>query len=408
MYWAKAVVVVVVGCLLGCAIPLGANAGSDGVGSPFSGDASDVDRNPAALGESGYRFQFLVTPASGRLRMTDWSIDSVIRAFQGLLTPEQQSELIDGLQDGELQVFSDLSGGARVAFGGNSAGANLRGYVQAKTSADAARLLLLGSTPGTVYDLEGTQAEGVALGTLDINSVYSDPWLANILHISGFHMGGTLRYLHGLEYARAQVSGSTLTIIHDGDAYKRVGDGRIYTWRSSSGWGFSTDLGLMLRLTPSIAVDVSIVDFGRIWWHNVQKAVFEYRVDPATGTGTFENSGSHAIPHWTYWDLPTSIRGGLDIQASPGVLWSLQYSKCLSGPMADHYEWMLGTQLSRLEILPLRLGARYSSQSKDLAFSLGMGIRLGPLTLDIDTPNLGSLLTREKEAGLTVSTGFRF
>jgi hypothetical protein len=406
--WGRIINAVLLGLLVACGLPFGVFASLDGVASPLTGDAGDVEWNPAALGETGYQLQFLVTPVSGRFRTDDWSIASAGSLLAGLLAPAERSSLIGELSEGDLKGSFDLRGGAHVAIGGNGVGATVRGHVQGKMTADAARLFLLEGVPGYTYQLAGTEAEGVIIGAVHVTSVYSDPWLAKTLHIAGFHMGGTLRYLHGMEYARAQMAGPTLEIVEEGGEYKKLGDGRLYTWTSHSGWGLATDLGLLVRLTPSLAVEASIIDLGRTWWSKLQEAIYEYKVDAATGAGALEAVASRPVAGQPYWDLPGTIRGGISVEASPGVLWSLQYSRRLFGSQAGSYEWVLATQLNRLKFLPLRLGAKYSDGSKGLTFSLGVGVRLGALTFDIGTPNLGGLLTRGKEMSLAASTGLRF
>jgi hypothetical protein len=379
-----------------------------GIGTPVTGDADAMEWNPAALGESNYSFQFLVTPISAKIFTDDWSIDSLYRILQDRCTPEQMDTLLEKLKDGNLRGYAELNGGTYLTLGGNGVGATVRGYASGAISADGAKVLFQGAEPGKTYNLTGTSAEGVAYSDVRIASVYSDPWLAKVLHIAGFHMGGTLRFIQGLQFMNAQVSGKTLEILKDGSIYKKVGDGTLHTWQSSSGWGGATDLGLLIRLTPAIAIDVSLVDVGRIWWRDVTEKVHEYQVDAASGNGDYVLADEHPTDMRPFWTLPVKVRSGLSVTAGQGVLWSLQYSQTLAGSQAGNTQWVLATQLNRIEALPLRLAATYSSTRQDLKFALGAGIRLGPLMLDVGTPNLTGLLNHGKDTSVSISTGLRF
>lgn len=389
-------------------ITSGALAGLGGIGSPNTGNADDLNWNPAALGETSHRVQFWVTPISVRLRTDCWSTETVARLVTDSLGSDKRAAAADEVPEEGLHWIMSVGGGAHGAWGANAIGATLRGHVYGAASADAVRLMLMGGEPGRRYLLEGTHAEGVVFGEGHIGSVYSDPWLAEVLHISGFHMGGTLCYIQGLGYARAEVRGPIVEITQDGDLYHKLGDGRIVTTHSESGSGVSTNLGLLLRLTPRLAVDVSVTDIGRIWWRDIQETQFELRVDPQSGEGAYEPGETRAIAGQPYWNMPMALRAGVSLEPAPGVRWTLQYATSLVGPRAGHQEIGLAAQLARVEALSLRLGAKYSTYEESLSFSGGLGLQLGPLTLDIGTCNLVGLLAQGKEASVSVSTGLRF
>jgi hypothetical protein len=385
----------------------GARAGMGGLGAAVTGDADSIDWNPASLGETKHRIQFLITPVSTRVQIDDWAVETVTRLLDGTLPPEQYPQLLADIKGPSVRAMLELSGGAHITVGGNGVGASVRGFLHGQMAKDAVSLLLLENTIGTTYHLDGTEVEGGVLGDIRIASVYSDPWLARVLRISGFHMGGTLHYLHGLEYGKASASG-TLQVVEDGGTYMKVGDGKVVTWRSQTGFGVATDLGVLLRLTPAIAIDASIVDLGHTWWYDVEETVFEYQVDPVTGRGSYVHTEARAVADRPKWATPASLRAGLSVKADEGVLWTLQYSRRLFGPKAGSEEWVLATELKRIPALPLRLGVRYTSDEPELQFSLGLGVHLGPLTLDIGTPDLTGLLYRTKDASLSISTGLRF
>jgi len=61
-----------------------------------------------------------------------------------------------------------------------------------------------------------------------------------------------------------------------------------------------------------------------------------------------------------------------------------------------------------VKMLPLRLGANYSTLQNSLALSGGMGLHLGPVHLDLGFSDLKSFFQNAKgvEAGLSVSLAF--
>lgn len=387
----------------------GAVAGVGGIGNPVTGDADTMEWNPAALGESKYTFQFLVTPVSARLASDEFAIEAMIRLLNGTASPSDKQQLLAGLQGDELVAKANLNSGAYITLGGNGLGATVRSYAQGKLTADGAEILLVGGKPGKEYQLAGTQSTSTAFGDVRIAGVYSDPWLAQVLHITGFHMGGTLRYLQGLQYGWAQVSGATAKLVPDGEGgYQTVGDARLSSWQSQTGWGLATDLGLLIRVTPSVAVDASIVDLGQTWWHDVVQTDYEYQLDQTTQLGAFQSVRVTPTGVRPTWQLPTKFQTGVSISDNNGFVWSARYVKQLAGPDAGQQEWLLATQLDRWNVLPIRLAAKYNTTDTNLQFAFGFGLHLGPLVLDIGTPNLTGLLNRSKDASVSISTGLRF
>ena len=386
----------------------GALAGLGNVGRPCTGNADDVSWNPAALGETKYRFQFLVTPISLHVSSDDWSIETVLSLLTGTLSPEDRAEIEASLDGGDISWSVDLRGGADLALGSNAMGGSLRSHARGTVSSGAASLVILGASPGRTYVLDGTDAEGVVFTEAHLGSAHSDVSVTEALRLSGFHVGTAVSYLHGLQYVKVRALDESLTVIEEGGQYKKIGDGRFSTWISENGWGLSTDVGIWARVTPTVSIDASIVDLGRMQWQNVQETEYELVVDPESGESTHVNRGTRPIASKPLWDLPTTARAGLSFDSGPGVRCSLQYVHGLAGSQVGRREVALVTQLSRVKALPLRLGVKYSNDSEELSFSFGMGLHLGPLTFDIGSPNLAGLLGRGKEASIAVTTGLRF
>ncbi|NLN17750.1 MAG: hypothetical protein GX162_00540 [Firmicutes bacterium] len=403
---------VVAGCCspaLATSISSGSLAGLGGIGSPHAGQADDMTWNPAALGETDHRMQFWITPFSLSVHSNCLSAEHLIPLLSGASDSERLSAILNDVQqEGGAHWTLGVGGGAHGSWGTRAFGVTVRGHIEGEMSAGAAQLLLMGGEPEHGYFLEGTRAEGVVFGEGYIGSVYTDPWLAEILHIDGFHMGGMLGYVHGLGYGRAEVKGPAVDIVWDGESYRKLGDGRIVIAHSESGHGLSANFGLWFRLTPQLAIDVSVVDLGRIWWRDVTETTFELRVDPESGEGHYEQAETRQSSARPYWDLPLTVRTGVSLEPSEGVRWSLQYAKRLLGPMAGHHEIVLASELTPWERLPIRLGVKYSTYEERLSFSGGFGLRLGPLTLDIGSRNLLELLAKGKEVTISVSTGLRF
>jgi hypothetical protein len=394
---------------LAASISSGSLAGLGGIGSPHSGQADDMTWNPAALGETDHRMQFWVTPFSLYVDSNCLSAEHLVPLLSGSLDSDRMSAIRNEVQKEDGAHWSlGVGGGAHGSWGTRAFGVTVRGYIEGEMSPDAAQLLLVGGEPGHGYFTEGTRVEGTVFGEGYIGSVYSDPWLAEILRIEGFHMGGMLGYIHGLGYGRAEIQGPAVEVVWDGESYSKVGDGRIVIAHSESGHGVSANFGLWLRLTPQLAVDVSVVDLGRVWWRDVTETAFDLWVDPESGEGSYEQSETRQSDERPYWDMPLTVRTGVSLEPAKGVRWSLQYAKRLLGPMAGHHEIVLASELTHLERIPVRLGVKYSTYEERMSFSGGFGLRLGPLTLDIGSRNLLGLLAQGKEVSLSVSTGLRF
>lgn len=389
-------------------LPTGGLISIGGIGSSLTGTTDSMDWNPAALGETPYFLQFSVTPVSAQLSTDDWSVRKIYELVQGELTLSERQELLGQVKDGTLTADFGLRGGAQGAIGSNGAGASLLVHVQGELNYDIIQLFLLGHTPGSSIEHAGSTLETLLIGDYHISSVYSDPWLAQTLHIKGFHMGGSLRLWQGIEYGQASIIGDPISITYEDGIYKKNGGGDIIINRSQKGWGAAVDMGLLLRLTPALAVDVSVLDIGRIWWVDFEENRFTFEVDPQTGKGNYVQVAQKPIEMRVDWSSPAIVRAGLTAGFGKYVQWSLQYSQCLNGASKGEKEWTLGTQLNRFKSLPLRMSAKYVEGSQQLLFSMGMGLELGPLTLDIGTTDLGSLLGAGNETGIAITTGLRF
>ncbi len=386
----------------------GGLAGMGGIGSPITGNTDTMDWNPAALGETKYRLQFSVIPASAQLASDDWLAQDVWNLLTGVLPPEERRRLIGEIKDGRLSADFRLRGGALGTIGRNGVGASLRLHVQGDFTPDLTEYMLSGNMTNQKIDHAGSGAEMVLLGDYSISSVYSDPWLAQVLHITGFHMGGTLRVLQGLNYREAATTGEPISVVQQNGKFVKQGGGDIVSVRSNEGWGLSVDTGLFLRLTPAFAIDASLLDLGQVWWTDCYSERYTFQVDPVTGTGVYRQTEQQPVDMIKKWGLPTRFRVGVTAASGEHVLWSLQYARQLAGAAQDEAEWVLGIQLQRIKMLPLRMSARYIESSRRLLFSFGLGLELGPLTLDIGTSDLGSILGMGKQTGLAVTTGLRF
>lgn len=386
----------------------GCLTGTGGIGSPVTGNTDTIDWNPAALGETQYKLQFSVLPASAHLITDTWNLQQVYELALGSMTAAQRQELVSLIDDGFLTMDFQLRGGAMGAVGGNGVGASLRLYVQGKLSSDLAKFILEGNTVGETMDHTGSTAETALLGDYSVTSVYSDPWLAKTLHISGFHMGATLRVLQGMEYTQAHTAGDPVAAVRQADSYAKMGSSDIIAYRSGQGWGVSLDTGIFLRLTPALAIDASLLGLGRVLWTDFRSERYSFTVDPVTGKATYVLVETQPLNITRFWDPPTTFRAGLTAASGKYVLWSLQYSRRLNGEAEGEAEWVLGTQLKRINMLPLRMSVKYTEGSNQLLFSLGLGIEIGPLAIDIGTSDLGGLLGMGKRGSIAVTTGMRF
>jgi hypothetical protein len=386
----------------------GTLAGLGGIGQALTGDADAMEWNPAALGGTKYSFQFLVTPLSARIDTDDLTVQNLYRLIQENITTELRESILASITEGEFDGSARLSGGAYICIGDNNLSASVHAYAQLQATPDLFSLLLGGAEVGRVYDVTGSKLNTVVYGDMGIGSVYSDPWLANVLRIQGFHMAGTLRYLQGLEYRRVTSSGSTVAVINTDGVYSQVGDSQFQMRYAGDGKGIATDLGLLLQLTPALSVDVSLVNWGRIWWMGARESVYDYVVDPQTGSGGYHEVDTATLEVTPIWDLPMQLRTGVSFNTSEDVTWSFRYSQQLRGIQEGAREYAAAVQLDRLSLLPLRFAAKYSTLENRLTFAFGFGIHIGPLVLDVGTQSLTGLINGARDASISVSTGLRF
>lgn len=66
------------------------------------------------------------------------------------------------------------------------------------------------------------------------------------------------------------------------------------------------------------------------------------------------------------------------------------------------------TEISYPWFLPLRFGVNYSTLQKDLIFSSGLGIYLGPFQIDAGFSDLGALFNNSKSLDMGVDVRLAF
>lgn len=372
------------------AAPLGSGI-TAGAGNTYPIDWQDIDSttwNPAMLGIGEKSVRFGITPVSLRLTTDELAVEAVLRHL--FSTPPPEDEL--SLPPGDHPYFDLL------------ARSNHRIHV------------------GVGAVSIGLMAEGKAGGiiTRDILEKFSDPELSitydavagTHLHWNGYYSfmassavplvkntlygGMTLRTIDGWTHGEAVVakeSGATFDDI------------RLEVDEASNGNGFAVDLGLLWRATEHITLDVSWLNIGYIVWDDTRTTLYRFSDDEDDVLHPIQTEPGDSKT----WHLPQTIRAGLTTQVNPNVRWAFNIERVQTKNENDN-DWRisLGTETTRFSLLPIRLGFSYSSSVGEMNVSVGAGLRLGALAIDVGVPNVSALAGDGREVGFAITSGLRF
>ncbi len=399
-----------VGSTTGQASPLqpGLSLGVPGMAATEMGTVSAVAWNPASLGLSEHAFQFSITPVAAHWLTNAWEaglLEQVIRRLDGRpLGAEEKEMLLAAVPPGGLRLDTALAHAVRLAIGPVALGVTGRIEGGAELTRDAAALWLQDPPPAGPYELAGTRMEGAAFLDASLALAVPAPWLAQPLHLRRAVLGGSVHVLRGYGFLRAQVAPAPACGPGGGgggcpppSASVLVGDG---------GRGFAFDLGVALEPLPRWGVEASLLNLGGLQWTNVREVTYQVEEDPGTGQRRLAES-ERPVAYPVDWFLPVVVRAGTYWRASDTLRFSLDYTQRLTG-VGDGGGRVAAAMEFGWATVPLRLGASFAPRTGEMEWSLGAGLRLGPLAVDAGLPNVGALFGRGKGIGLAVTTGIRF
>ena len=104
---------------------------------------------------------------------------------------------------------------------------------------------------------------------------------------------------------------------------------------------------------------------------------------------------------------PQTFRIGVGGALGTRIRWAADYTRRLEGPGAGRTAFGAGVELLPTRILPFWIGVK-NAVSSGLTYTAGFGLHLGPLTIDVGTPDLQSFFMEGTEWSIAVSSGIRF
>jgi hypothetical protein len=397
--------------------------------------------NPALIGEPrGTMFSITIAPFALRAGTDFLSYDSYKRYFTGVpssagrepykLTQADKDQLIAAFDGPTGRISAGVSmhlfaATLRTPIG--AFGLSMSDHVrnEAILPRDYAEFLLNGNPPGRTFDFSETRL----LSTW--HRAYALTWAMDLVRPSrrgvSFTAGATIKLLHGYGYFGVERFNSHFTTDpdsfvvtgHAGILARYAGAGLVDGSRlvlpslfpTLSGSGVGIDAGAVLGLGDRVRIGVAVTDLGSISWsHSAREssADEDFRINDLTtdsqvqdiitrvnGTERSIASFSSSLPAvfalsaaWSVGNshakhppplrLTASIRAGLDETYA-------HTNGARAGAGAD---WRV------FEAVSLRAGLS-SGGALGTMYGLGLGVHMGPMTLDLATNHITGVFTSQ-------------
>lgn len=276
---------------------------------------------------------------------------------------------------------------------------------------------------GLKYDFSDVWGQGGAYAYGGLTAVFS---LADYLglDVEDIKIGVSGRYLHGLAYGETDFQGTLQYFEEDNKARVVSNDLDLTAYYARQGRGWAFDAGVYAQVTPRLAVDVSVENFGQVVWTDVSAKrysrpgewelirfgfdpdSFEFDFDFADGEELQEEDLSDLDD--IIWKLPMRIRLGAQYEFDQQVTLrgNIRQTRFADG-LTD---FGLGGQIEYrpVKFVPLTLGADYST-SQSLTMDGGIGLRFDAFTMQLTAKNLQSLLLSSgRGLGFSFTVGLQF
>ncbi|MCL4513987.1 MAG: hypothetical protein M1379_00060 [Firmicutes bacterium] len=164
------------------------------------------------------------------------------------------------------------------------------------------------------------------------------------------------------------------------------------------GYGFGTDLGVFVPLTPKIAVGATIRDlYTRINWSKTEDITI---IDEVAGT----SSGSHKGPYQETEVLKPSFRTGLAFRPWKGMTLAADHEG--QNAYSHSAAWHLGVEQKLLfDVIALRAGEVIRADGVLSMQTIGIGLKIGPFMSDLAAASSDGFVGSINAQG---SLGFQF
>lgn len=348
--------------------------------------------NPANLGAQTHLVGFSITPGAIAMRNNAWDVGIIQQSLRKPPSPQEVQSLMSDVPPEGLRLRLDGNSTARLAVGPVSLGVVATANAFVSLTPDAIELIGIGREPGRHYDARGS-AELAVTAAGEFTYVQAVPWMSEPLELTQVTSGVTVRFLRGLGYAKLEpTEGST----HKGD---------LTGLYSDRGFGIALDYGLRFQMAPTLALDASFVGLGGVRWTDLQRVT--YYLPSTDQPGQSARREMAPVPGFVDWAEPRVVRYGFRWVIVPKLTLGIEHERSLNGLAAGHDRWRYGVEFGD-ESFPIRLGMVTDSWTQETDWSLGVGIRLGPLWLDAGIPNLGVAVGKGRAIGFGITSGLQF
>lgn len=399
-----------------------------------AGSATSAASNPALLGLRRHAFQVNLAPLSARFGNNAYTLndlDEFLLSDDGFNADghwdEEELGIILGripTGDGAWAFGGDAAAGARLGIGPIGLGVNAVVVAdRIGVDRDLFQLVFGGFEMDRTYSLKNSGGKVLSYGEVGGGLALPVTPLARALNVKQVHVGAAYKWVYGVGFAEVTGVGEGFRIVSpksSNDKPKIEGDTTFtarYVDEVGGGQGYALDFGVAVQVSDSLYFDVALLNMGSITWDKVEEAQYEIEIDHEldfSGGGDaldqeldFVKTDERTLKNYKT-ELPQRLRMGVGGAVwNERLRWAVDYTVGVKGLGKGDSAFGAGVELSLVRILPLRFGLR-SAMGGGLTYTAGFGLHLGPLTVDVATPDLKALFSEGKEFGIAMSTGIRF
>lgn len=386
------------------------NARSVAMGGAYTAIARGVESpswNPANLALSGRnKYDFNLISIGLGVDNNSFSKKHYDLYNGKYLTAEDKQNILaripaEGLRfglDTEVQALG-------MAFGSFAVTASGFAVSDLTMSKDILDLVLNGNEFDRVYDIGDTDGEGWGVSSLGLS-------LAFPLYKSNskeFAVGASVKYLHGLAYAK--VKEATTTLHSDFDGLHT--NGRLEIDRALGGNGFAIDAGTSARVGDwSLSVGLSNLSNYIKWNRKTERFTYQFRADSLSVEtiadsdidSLFIDSEETAAIEAFHSKLPSELRIGV-ARATERFTFGIDFSKGFkkSAGVSRKPKFSLGSEFRPIRFLPLRAGVSFGGK-RGFSASTGFAFDFSVFSWDFAVVSPGVFSGR----GLAVAYNWMF
>ncbi len=323
----------------------------------------------------------------------------------------EKDKLLKKVKDGFL-VGTEGNGGAKMIIGPVAIMLESRANGLVDFTSDAAELFLKGNEIDRNYNL-ASQGSGAVYADAGVNfSIRALDEVIKEWDVKDLHVGFTYHQLAGVIFDIEQSASTEITYDDQGKPTLKQGAGEVlvkYNQPEELGdlaMGSAFDIGAYANLDDRHYLGFSVMNIGALTVDEYYQTNYRYNEE----IGEFEEVGDSttAINEELHWKLPLIIRLGAKREQTEYLDLFADYSYTKYNHGEQDHKFATAAELNWLKIIPLRTGLNYSTMRKDLNWSAGLGLDLGPLEADLGISDLLGFFNKSQgvEASLTAKIVF--